>query len=110
MVYIDDYNSIEKLRVTNAQSVISTRKRKLNVLAKKSEDLFTRIQELASEIKMKVNERKTQMLCINASKNNTISSYIRTSSGKIQPTNKLKILGFTFDNNPNASCHVNGLI
>ena len=64
------------------------------------------IQELASNVKMKVNERKTQMLCINASKFNEITSYIRTKEGKISSTDRLKILGFTFDNNPTANCHV----
>ena len=81
MVYIDDYNSIERLDYTDALSHISVHKRKLKVLAVKSESVFGQVQSLAAEINMKVNEKKTQLLCISASKNNVVKSYIRTDSG-----------------------------
>ena len=37
MVYIDDYNSIEKIRIAEAESHITVHKRKIHVLAQKSE-------------------------------------------------------------------------
>ena len=78
MVYIDDYNSIEKIRLSEAESHISVRKRKLNVLAQKSERIFQSVKELATDINMRVNDQKTQLLCIHANKNNEVKSYIRS--------------------------------
>ena len=40
LVYIDDFNSIEKLRVVEAESHITTNKRKIRARAPKSEQLF----------------------------------------------------------------------
>ena len=59
---------------------------------------------------MRVNERKTQMLCIHANHNNIISSYINADNGKIESTDYLRILGFDFNNEPNAIFHVLGVI
>ena len=55
---------------------------------------------------MKVNSAKTQMLCISASKNNEVTSYIRTDRNEIRSGEGLKILGFNFDKRPNAAHHV----
>ena len=41
-----------------------------------------------------------------ASKTSNVTSYIRTNGGDINPGSKLKILGFHFDQNPNAVAHV----
>ena len=81
-----------------------------SVHAKKSEQLFGLVQAKAHDIGMRVNEKKTQMLCMHACKNNLISSYIRVGNGSIQSTNELKILGFKFNQDPTAIHHVNSLI
>ena len=61
---------------------------------------------------MKVNEDKTQMLCVNACINNEVNSYIRVSGNeeRISSTDRLKILGFNFGREPNAVLHVTTLI
>ena len=110
MVYIDDYNSIEKLKVTEAQSHISVHRRKLKVLAQKSEKIFNNVQSVANDVGMKVNARKTQLLCIHASNNNEITSYIRNGGDEIVSTNTLKILGFNFSPEPSAVFHVTTVI
>ena len=112
MVYIDDYNSIEKIRILEAESHISTRKRILNVLAQKSERVFAGVQSLADSIKMRVNSKKTQMLCIHANHCNIVNSYIKTSNQgqKIESGKSLKILDFNFNSEPNAVFHVLGVI
>ena len=58
MVYIDDYNAIEKINVINAESHITTDKMKLRVLARKSEAIFEGVQSLARSINMCVNTKK----------------------------------------------------
>ena len=109
-VYIDDFNTVEKVRFTEAESHISTRKRTIKVCAKKSELQFENVRNLAEELNMKVNSKKTQVLCIHVNKTNIISSYINTNEGQIESTDKLKILGFKFGSEPNAILHVTGLI
>ena len=86
---------------------------RVNVLAKKSEYLFREVARIAEGAKMKVNKRKTQMLCIHAKRSVDVTSFIRldiSNGEKITSTDTLKILGFTFNHEPNASAHVKLLI
>ena len=111
MVYIDDYNSIERVKISEAVSHITTRKHKLNILAQKSEAIFEEVSKLATDINMRVNPKKTQLLCVHANHNNEVKSHIRTSSGtNIESTSSLKILGFHFSKEPNAVLHVTKVI
>ena len=109
-VYIDDFNTIEKVRIREAESHTTTRKRVLNILAKKSEKQFANVEEMATDIQMRVNSKKTQLLCIHDNKFNEINSYIRTRTDNINSGSTLKILGFNFNNNPSATHHVLGVI
>ena len=93
-----------------AESHISTRKKVVRARALKSEAMFQNIQELATEVKMKVNQKKTQILCIHSIKDSNVTSYIETSGEPIESGTGLKILGFNFSPEPNAVCHVNKVI
>ena len=106
LVYIDNYNTVEKIKITGAQSHTTVHRRELKVLAAKSELQFSRVKDLADEIKMKVNNKKTQILCIHSNKHDRVSSYIRADGEEITSGEKLKILGFHFDTQPNAIRHV----
>ena len=57
-VYIDDFNTIEKIRFKDAASHITTEKRRIRVHAAKSELQFMNVQNLAQELKMRVNCKK----------------------------------------------------
>ena len=74
--------------------------------AQKSEELFNEVAIRSSEINMKVNSKKTQLLCITANTTSDTYSYIRTGNEKIISTNSLKILGFMFGNSPNVNAHI----
>ena len=74
--------------------------------APKTEARFKMLLEKAQEIGMKVNDKKTQLLCISGRKDSDSNAYIRTVSTQIQSTSKLKILGFTFGRDPGPSAHV----
>ena len=50
------------------------------------------------------------MLCIHACKHNNAETYIKANDTRIESTNKLRILGFEFDNRPNANKHVESFI
>ena len=108
LVYMDDYNCLEKLRIRGGTTHMTTGKTKVKLHAKKSEYLFDNVSKLADEKQMKVNQDKTQMLCINANKINEVESYIKKpdSNERIESTDKLKILGFTFNKEPNAVAQV----
>ena len=109
-VYIDDFNSVESASLKNAPAHYSTSKAKISVRANKSERLFGRINNLATDIGMKVNCDKTQMLRINSCVHNNVSSFIGDNDNKITSTNVIKLLGFNVDCRPNASRHVELLI
>ena len=106
VVYIDDYNAIEQVKVGGAISHITTQKQHLKVHARQSELLFERVNSLATDLNMRVNKNKTQLLCLNASKHSEITTFIRSGNDEIESSNSLKILGFNFDKNPSASHHV----
>ena len=109
-VYIDDTNCIEKVKHLNSVSVITEGRRTLKIHAPKTEKFFESSSSKAKEIKMVVNQKKTQMLCISASTHDDCVTYIRpVSDGQISETssaNQLKILGFWFSSKPTVSLHV----
>ena len=57
-VCIDDFNTIEKVRIDEAEAHITTNKRELKILALKSERQFDRVKYIADEIGMRVNAKK----------------------------------------------------
>ena len=109
-IYVDDLNSIEKVTQENAVSHITGRKRMLKVHAERTELLFEEIFHKAEEIKMKVNQQKTQLLCISAAIHDEVVSYIRpmVNGNQIESmsTDRLKIVGFNFSSSPDVSFHV----
>ena len=99
-VYIDDFNAVERVGTRFALSHITTQRRKIQAHAPKSEAYFNHVYRRAGEIGMKVNEEKTQILCISAAKNSKVESYINAPSARIRSGEQLKILGFWFDERP----------
>ena len=55
---------------------------------------------------MQVNHKKTQMLCISASKNKCHSHIITSERHEITSAGNLKILGYVFDDRPSPGAHV----
>ena len=89
----------------------STQKQKKVVHAQKSEKFLETIKERAGDLGMKVNEKKTQLLCISTAIESEVSSYIRLAEEeKIDSSGSLKILGFYFGTKPDVSEHVKNLI
>ena len=68
-IYIDDYNVIEKFRQRDGIYHLTTRGRTTFAHASKTQVAFNRLQVDASKIGMKVNDQKTQMICISPSTN-----------------------------------------
>ena len=112
-VYIDDMNSIEKTATLGASSQISTTKRKLLVHSPKTQHFFETVAVKAGELKMKVNQSKTQLLCIHSSLHDEVNSFIRPTVNnemtEITSQNNLKIVGFHFDSRPSVACHIQNM-
>ena len=89
---------------------MSQHKQKVKIHAEKSEELFKTVSLRAANIKMKVNQKKTQLLCVSASNMSEVSSYIRGGEGRIESGTELKILGFIFGNYPSVRPHVNYML
>ena len=109
-VYVDDMNVVEKTKQFGAISRISQEKRTLIIHSPKVENMFERISVKSDFIGMRVNQDKTQMICISASITDTTTTYIRPNiKGTITETSStksLKILGFWFDSRPGVSLQV----
>ena len=64
--YIDDFNVIEWCDPEEAVLSISRRKTEADVRACQSQAVFTAVQDRAEELGMRVNAKKTKLLCINS--------------------------------------------
>ena len=110
LVYIDDYNCVERVIVKDAPSHITTRRRVIKARANKSEQLFGLVNDHAQQLNMRVNSKKTQMLCINGNRTEKVLTYIMADGEELESTESLKILGFHFGTSPDANLHVEKLL
>ena len=108
--YIDDFNIIEVVKTELAPRHLTTRKTDVLIRPIQSECLLGRIKRAASEIKMLVNEKKTQMLCVCQNPNIATRSKIRTDGAVITSCDSLKILGFYFGKMPDCKTHIENLL
>ena len=58
---------------------------------------------------MKVNEDKTQVLCVSAATTSSVESYINANTKRITSGDSLKILGFWFGTDTGVETHVKKL-
>ena len=59
---------------------------------------------------MRVNSKKTQMVCINGIRTDRVLTYIMANGEELESTESLKILGFHFGTSPDANLHVEKLL
>lgn len=76
VLYVDDLTGQEKCDTTCAESLSSTRKEIQKVHAEKAELFLRRVAMNAKEIGMRVNPKKTQLLCTNTAINSDVRSYV----------------------------------
>ena len=106
LAYIDDLNILEKVRHCDGVSAVSTNKQITYAHAYQSEVFFRNVSNRAAELNMKVNESKTQVLCVSAARNSNVESYINAPNSRIKSGKELKILGFWFGRSPDVSVHI----
>ena len=104
--YVDDMSVIEGLCLEDAEEAGEN---ELTVKAGMPEYAFRKILQNAEEVNMKVNEEKTTLLCMNASRKK-VTSYINNVTGRLTSSDSLKLLGFNFTEAPNVEAHVKNLV
>ena len=78
--------------------------------APETQTLFNNLREEASKIGMRVNDNKTQLLCISPSTNNC-KSYLVTDDGtRLESSQTLKLLGFLFSDHPSPGAQVDAVV
>ena len=107
MKYIDDCLTVEKVYMKKAEKYnIDGHVTALSV-APKTQAHFRTVEYNAENRGMQINNEKTVMLCVSAARSYVPECYIHTSrNDRITSTNTLKVLGFTFGNEPNVKAHV----
>ena len=110
MGYIDDLNVIERLDERLRISHHTTGRTTTKLRADQSELIFERLEELSSDLGMKINPAKTQVLCISTAAGVDAKSFIVHKGSKINSTGELKILGFWFSESPTVNLHVNKML
>ena len=78
--YIDNFNAVEKIFKINAVLQLSQKKPASGVRVIKSEVLYDEVKNRAASIGMRVNSKKTQMLCIAPTGASDVSTFIESRS------------------------------
>ena len=101
--YIDDSNGCERLNLANKIKTYSCNRQTTLIHAKKSETFFKRVEERSSRLGMKINAKKTQLLCVSPSGSDT-RSFVRISGDeRTESDDSLKICGYRFGTKPSVS-------
>ena len=106
LMYVDDLNIGEVHDTLAAKSTFSQHKEEKMIHAKYCEEMFRTIERNSREIGMRINESKTQLICVSDNNHANIKSYIRPNNERIECSNEMKILGFVFSNRPTVKAHI----
>ena len=95
-------------KVDKASAITHHSQQQTNTIAhgEQSEVIFTDLGGHATEIGMKINPKKTKLLCISGATSTNVTSYMRVDDTEIRSERELKVLGFWFNSRPDASLHV----
>ena len=108
--YIDDALTLEKVDVYREPLLETPEGRKKVVDATRSGAMFGRIAARAKLRGMKVNEEKTNVLCVTDSIAFRPEVQLQVGDATVTSGETLKVLGFTFTRNPTVNAHVKLLI
>ena len=97
---------VEAVDISQSTKHFSTRTSVAQCKARYTELIAEGITDKAEEIGMKVNTLKTQLLMISPPNGFNNKSYISIRNQKINSTEEMKLLGFTFGSQPNVTAHI----
>ena len=108
--YVDDLTVGECLFMGSAISSFSTKKERRSIRTESCEDLFGHVKRTAESIGMKVNEKKTALLCVSTHPSIDITSYITAGDATVESGKSMKILGFVLGSKGDMTEHVHHLM
>ena len=116
--YIDDVSGAEKLHCgENYRSVVRDNMDEVRYIhAKQGQALLDLVRSGAASKGMKLNPKKTSLLCINAARSYVPKTFLHLGSETEEEENliisgkSLKLLGFHFDTSPTPEAHVNAIL
>ena len=77
--YIDDFNCCEKIDISSAPFTLSQKKKLIEAETERTTALYREIKERAGEIGMRINNKKTQVLCVSPSVESRVDAILRPS-------------------------------
>ena len=105
--YVDDCLSVEKVSFSNAEKINANGKINALARASKTESHLQTVEYNSAQRGMQINKTKTNMMCISAAKTYEPQSYVMALDGTKKETGeKMKILGFHFNSEPNVRYHM----
>lgn len=104
--FVDDITGGQELSLERAIVHITTGRERRLIHAKHNQALYDSVVQNSTEVGMKVNGSKTQLLCINPSNSCEAFSYINCEGKRITSGDNLKILGFVFGQTPDIREHL----
>ena len=107
--YVDDTTLVERVDKESTVKHFSTQRTKEQVPAPGITGALRDVRSQADDIGMRVNCRKTQVLCISSDNGCDSSVTIPTPDGDINSVAQIKLLGYTIGNKPGAHAHVEAI-
>ena len=109
--YVDDNLQINRINMETAiPSLDGEGARVREKHGVQCQNAFRTIVRRSGERGMKVNSRKTAMVCVSGAQTYRAKSHIMTAEGeKIESGDSMKVLGFTFSGKPTVHAHVKSL-
>ena len=110
-LYVDDTTIFDRVPMTDAVRHCTT-----GTTTERFEDLmigrdFDRLSVRAEDIGMRINQKKTQLLVISPPNGCDTGASFTTQAGEvIRSVNRLKLVGFTFGERPDAGAHVETIV
>ena len=108
--YVDDLSAAEHIRLEEGQRWITTGKEVCTLHASSCEEIFHTVRNNAEKIKMKVNNKKTQLICIAPNQVITTNSFIEIDGETIMSQDSLKLLGFVIGSDGTMNKQVQHII
>lgn len=109
--FVDDQVSNEKLNMRDQPSYIENDKEFKNARARESERLFRHIEENATKQGLIVNSKKTAMIVVSGANSFKARAHLyNTAGGRVDSTQEMKLLGFTFNSKADVWSQINALV
>ena len=110
-LYVDDTTLFDSVPVQEAIKHFSTQRTVADFPQLTVGADFTKLSDRADDIGMKINAKKTQLLVVSPPNGCTTTASFRTGEGvEVASVDKMKLVGFTFGNDPGVSAHVEAVV